>query len=62
MRRRRSPPPRRAGATTQVVPLDVPLLDVSSSAIRERVAQGRPIRYLVPQRVEQYVLETGLYR
>ena len=46
----------------QVVPLDVPLLDVSSSAIRERVAQGRPIRYLVPQRVEQYVLESGLYR
>ena len=42
--------------------LDVPLLDVSSSTIRDRVAHGRPIRYLVPQRVEQYVLESGLYR
>jgi nicotinate-nucleotide adenylyltransferase len=46
----------------QVTPLDVPRLDVSSSAIRDRVARGRPIRYLVPQRVEQYVLESGLYR
>jgi nicotinate-nucleotide adenylyltransferase len=42
--------------------LDVPLLDVSSSEVRARVAQGRPIRYLVPHRVEQYILETGLYR
>jgi nicotinate-nucleotide adenylyltransferase len=46
----------------RVTLLDVPLLDVSSSTVRERAAQGRPIRYLVPQRVEQYVLETGLYR
>jgi nicotinate-nucleotide adenylyltransferase len=46
----------------QVMSLDVPLLDVSSSTIRDRVAHGRPIRYLVPQRVEQYVLESGLYR
>ena len=42
--------------------LDVPLLSVSSTDIRERVARRRPIRYLVPQRVEQYILETGLYR
>jgi nicotinate-nucleotide adenylyltransferase len=46
----------------QVTMLDVPLLDVASSDIRERTAQRRPIRYLVPHRVEQYILETGLYR
>jgi nicotinate-nucleotide adenylyltransferase len=46
----------------QVAMLDVPPLDISSSALRARAAQGRPIRYLVPQRVEQYILETGLYR
>ena len=46
----------------QVTLLDVPLLDVASSDIRERAAQQRPIRYLVPHRVEQYILETGLYR
>ena len=46
----------------QVQMLDVPLLDISSTAVRERAARGRPIRYLVPQRVEQYIHETGLYR
>ncbi len=46
----------------RVVLLDTPGLAISSSAIRARVAQRRPIRYLVPQRVEQYILETGLYR
>ena len=46
----------------RVTVLDVPLLDVSSTDIRARAAQRRPIRYLVPHRVEQYILETGLYR
>jgi len=46
----------------QVVVLDAPVLDVSSSDIRARVAARRPIRYLVPRRVEEYILETGLYR
>jgi nicotinate-nucleotide adenylyltransferase len=46
----------------QVTPLDVPLMDIASSDIRERAARRRPIRYLVPHRVEQYILETGLYR
>ena len=42
--------------------LDVPLLDISSSSVRERAARGRPIRYLVPRRVEQYIQEAELYR
>jgi nicotinate-nucleotide adenylyltransferase len=46
----------------QVTVLDAPALAVSSTDLRARVAARRPIRYLVPQRVEQYVLETGLYR
>jgi nicotinate-nucleotide adenylyltransferase len=46
----------------QVTTLDLPPLAVSSSEIRARVAQHRPIRYLVPHRVEQYIQETGLYR
>jgi nicotinate-nucleotide adenylyltransferase len=46
----------------QVTVLDAPPLAVSSTDLRARVAARRPIRYLVPQRVEQYVLETGLYR
>jgi nicotinate-nucleotide adenylyltransferase len=46
----------------QVTLLDVPALAVSSSDIRARVAAHRPVRYLVPHRVEQYIQETGLYR
>jgi nicotinate-nucleotide adenylyltransferase len=46
----------------QVTVLDVPALAVSSSDVRARVALRRPIRYLVPHRVEQYIQETGLYR
>ncbi len=42
--------------------LDMPLLDISSSDIRARVAAGRPVRYLVPRRVEQYIADAGLYR
>ncbi len=46
----------------RVALLDLPPLGVSSSDLRRRAATRRPIRYLVPQRVEQYILETGLYR
>jgi nicotinate-nucleotide adenylyltransferase len=40
---------------------DMPRLDISSSAIRRRVAEGRPIRYLVPDPVAEYIAAEGLY-
>lgn len=42
--------------------LEGPALDVSSSRIRQRVAAGRTIRYLVPRAVETLIAERGLYR
>lgn len=42
--------------------LDGPSLDVSSSQIRERVASGHAIRYLVPRTVEELIASRRLYR
>lgn len=41
--------------------LDLPLLDVSSTLVRERAAAGRPIRYLVPDRVADFIDTRNLY-
>jgi nicotinate-nucleotide adenylyltransferase len=40
----------------------MPPLDISSSDIRRRVAEGRPISDRVPKAVEEYILRKGLYR
>jgi nicotinate-nucleotide adenylyltransferase len=40
----------------------MPQVAVSSTDIRRRVAQGLPIRYLVPDTVRQYIVQHGLYR
>ena len=37
-------------------------LHVSSTRIRERITNGRTVRYLIPDVVRQYVDEKGLYR
>ena len=41
---------------------DMPRIDVSSSLIRRLAAAGRPIRYLVPDAVADYIERVGLYR
>ena len=41
--------------------LDMPLIQVSSSAIRRRVHEGVPIRYLVPDKVVEYIATNELY-
>lgn len=37
-------------------------LEIAATAIRERVTQGRDIRFLVPETVRQYIEANGLYR
>lgn len=42
--------------------ISAPLLDISSTDLRQRVARGESIRYLVPRAVECYIDTHGLYR
>ncbi len=40
---------------------DMPRLDISSTMVRQRAAAGRPIRYLVPDKVANYIGAKSLY-
>lgn len=42
--------------------VEAPLLDISATHMRQRVAAGRTIRYYVPAEVEQFIAQRGLYR
>lgn len=44
-----------------VIQVDMPQLDISSSMIREKIATGASIRYLVPDSVRLYIEENRLY-
>jgi nicotinate-nucleotide adenylyltransferase len=50
------------GLRDKVIQLDMPVIGISSSEIRQRIAQGLSIRYLVPKGVEEYIVEHELYR
>jgi len=46
----------------RLLELEMPLLQISARDIRERVAAGQSVRYLVCQGVWQYIRQSGLYR
>jgi nicotinate-nucleotide adenylyltransferase len=52
----------RLGASRGVESFEMPEIGVSSTMIRERIAQGRPVRWLVPAAVAELIAERGIYR
>jgi len=42
--------------------MEIPALSISSTDIRSRVKSSRPIDYLVPEGVSNYILKHGLYK
>jgi nicotinate-nucleotide adenylyltransferase len=46
----------------RVEPVGMPRIDVSSTEVRRRVAEGKPYRFLVPAPVADRIERVGLYR
>jgi nicotinate-nucleotide adenylyltransferase len=49
------------GISSRIIILDNPLIDISSSEIRKRVAEGKSIHGMIPEAVERYIKEKRLY-
>jgi len=45
-----------------IIPLEIPLLAISSTELRDRVRRNWSIRFLVPPSVENYIIKKSLYR
>ena len=46
----------------EIIFMDLPLLDISSSVIKKKIQKGNNVSYLMPQGVYNTVLELGLYK
>ena len=49
------------GISQRVMFMDSPEIDISASAIRDRVVRGLSVRHLVPEPVNRYIKQHGLY-
>jgi nicotinate-nucleotide adenylyltransferase len=50
------------GIRQRLIVVPAPQLKISATELRQRVAEGRPVKYQLPEVVEQYILQHGLYR
>jgi nicotinate-nucleotide adenylyltransferase len=50
------------GITGKVHFIDSALIDISSTQLRQAIADGKPFRYSLPVDVYHYIIQTGLYQ
>lgn len=50
------------GIKQRLLVVPAPQFDISSTELRQRVAEGRPIKYQVPESVEKYIRQYTLYQ
>ncbi|MFZ5987674.1 MAG: nicotinate-nucleotide adenylyltransferase [Bacillota bacterium] len=51
----------RSTYSAKIQEVNIPLIDIASTHIRQKVKEGKSIRYLVPEAVETYIKENKLY-
>lgn len=49
------------GITQRLIVVSAPQLEIAATDLRQRVSEGRPIRYQTPEAVERYIAEQHLY-
>jgi nicotinate-nucleotide adenylyltransferase len=42
--------------------VDAPQMEISSTMIRDSIRAGKPARYMLPEKVFQYLDEEGFYK
>ena len=45
----------------EILPVRAPVIGLSSTYIRERILRGETVRYMVPDKVGEYIKEHNLY-
>jgi nicotinate-nucleotide adenylyltransferase len=51
-----------SGLLGNVQLIDAPLLEISSTAVRKNIKEGKSIRYLVPDNVREEIEKSGYYK
>ena len=44
-----------------ILPIDAPVIGISSTDIRDRISKGKKIKYMLPDKVIEYIKENNLY-
>jgi nicotinate-nucleotide adenylyltransferase len=49
------------GSEAPIVVCDAPIIDVSSSEVRQRLAAGLPVEHLLPEPIRDFIADNALY-